>query len=1045
MKKILMILILLGIMPVFALMSPDLIRVVSQKEATDLIPVDIVFKEQMNANELKSAVQGLPRNLRRVRVAELLQAFSVQKQKEVLAYLREMEQQGNVTDIKSFWINNAIYCRANVEVIEILDRHDDIYYVDYDLKPISLDNPSHSFAPPDITREIAWGVLKVRADQVWPLYTGQGIIVGLIDTGCNYNHVDLTSHMWTDPNYPNHGWNFENDNNDPMDIQGHGTHCAGSIASDGTAGSQCGVAPEAQVMACRVRTVADTIAENQVWDAMQFVVSPPLSPANGGDLISMSLGWIYAWNPRRATWRTNCDNVGATGIVMIVAAGNEGGSSPPSNLRCPGDVPPPWWNPENGASGAPSDVVSIGATDINDAIASFSSRGPVTWQSIAPFNDYTYPPGLTAPDVSAPGVNIKSCAYNDNTGYVDGWNGTSMATPHTAGVAALMLEKNYLLTPLEIDSILETTAIDLGPVGKDNDFGAGRIDALDAINATPPPFSLRPLAHWIEDPAPGGNGNGMWESGEEVSLIVPVYNQTSNTTESSVATLSTSDTYVTVVSGTANLGDIAPGDTIDALFTVSASATTPQMHLVDFNLNLAYLGGDWDYSLYQYINPLPTLLYEHYTVVDGNNGILDPGESADLVITVKNEGAADAIDVSSTLMTASPYITINDNSGDFGTITVGDTANNAADPYNVTASGTTPYGTEIDFLIEVVSGIYIDTLDFALVVGQLVPSDTGLYYAYYSGGPHVQSPVFAWFAIDSTQTQNPGISTNIGDDAVVQVNLPFTFTYYGIDYTQLTIGSDGWVAMGYQTQYDQTNSAIPNSDGPSAMVAGLWDDLDPGNSGQPSDVYYYHDAANNRYIVEWFKVEHWPSGYHETFEIILYDPVVYPTPTGDGEIIVQYLIEMQEADNTLGIENFSETVGIQYYLDGGYDPLAAVVTDSFAIKYTTYPPDWVGIEEEGGLAGLPLKTLLGIMYPNPGLGVMSIRYQVAGVSDVSLCVYDAAGRLVRTIIKGACEPGCYTQVWDVRDDLGRRVPAGVYFIRFETDDYKRTEKAVLLR
>jgi hypothetical protein len=197
--------------------------------------------------------------------------------------------------------------------------------------------------------------------------------------------------------------------------------------------------------------------------------------------------------------------------------------------------------------------------------------------------------------------------------------------------------------------------------------------------------------------------------------------------------------------------------------------------------------------------------------------------------------------------------------------------------------------------------------------------------------------------------------------------------------------------------------------------------------------------------VEWFKCEHWPSGHHETFEIILYDPVVYPTPTGDGEIIVQYLIQMHESDNTLGIENFSETVGIQYYLNGAYDPLAAVVTDSFAIKYTTYPPDWVGIQEQGGLTGIPLKTLLGMMYPNPGMRVMSIRYQVASAADVSLCVYDAAGRLVRRVVDGACEPGYYTQVWDSRDDLGRKVPAGVYFVRLQTDDYQRTEKAVLLR
>ncbi|MGB3480471.1 MAG: T9SS type A sorting domain-containing protein, partial [bacterium] len=110
--------------------------------------------------------------------------------------------------------------------------------------------------------------------------------------------------------------------------------------------------------------------------------------------------------------------------------------------------------------------------------------------------------------------------------------------------------------------------------------------------------------------------------------------------------------------------------------------------------------------------------------------------------------------------------------------------------------------------------------------------------------------------------------------------------------------------------------------------------------------------------------------------------------------------------------------------------------------------NWPGVEEEGGLASLPLKTLLGVMYPNPFKQVTVIRYQIAELDkakDISLKVYDAAGRLVRTIIQGACEPGCYTQVWDARDDLDRRVPAGVYFVRFETDDYQKTEKAVLLK
>jgi hypothetical protein len=106
----------------------------------------------------------------------------------------------------------------------------------------------------------------------------------------------------------------------------------------------------------------------------------------------------------------------------------------------------------------------------------------------------------------------------------------------------------------------------------------------------------------------------------------------------------------------------------------------------------------------------------------------------------------------------------------------------------------------------------------------------------------------------------------------------------------------------------------------------------------------------------------------------------------------------------------------------------------FLIFYDTDNAYDAGVANDAG----PYRTCGGIR-------VMNIRYQVASVSDISLCVYDAAGRLVRTVVKGKCEPGYYTHVWDSRDDLGRKVPAGVYFVRFQTDDYQKTEKAILLR
>jgi len=169
------------------------------------------------------------------------------------------------------------------------------------------------------------------------------------------------------------------------------------------------------------------------------------------------------------------------------------------------------------------------------------------------------------------------------------------------------------------------------------------------------------------------------------------------------------------------------------------------------------------------------------------------------------------------------------------------------------------------------------------------------------------------------------------------------------------------------------------------------------------------------------------------------------SPTGTGFLIFYDTDDAYDCGvaNDAGIYR---TVGTSFELGGLVDATPPstreALLDSIMKFFGIIIP---GIEEEGGFASLPLKTLLGIMYPNPGMQVMNIRYQVAGVSDVSLCVYDAAGRLVRTVIKGVCEPGCYTQVWDARDDLGRRVPAGVYFVRFQTDDYQKTEKAVLLR
>ncbi|HEC79117.1 MAG TPA: T9SS type A sorting domain-containing protein [candidate division WOR-3 bacterium] len=169
------------------------------------------------------------------------------------------------------------------------------------------------------------------------------------------------------------------------------------------------------------------------------------------------------------------------------------------------------------------------------------------------------------------------------------------------------------------------------------------------------------------------------------------------------------------------------------------------------------------------------------------------------------------------------------------------------------------------------------------------------------------------------------------------------------------------------------------------------------------------------------------------------------SPTSTGFLI------FRDTDNSYdcGVANDAvtyRTVGLSFELGGltdGTPPSTrrALVDSIMKFFGIILNP---GVEELGG-GDLPLRTMMGVVYPNPVVKRLTIEYQLASSADVSLCVYDAVGRLVRTVVRGAAAPGYYTALWDGRDDLGRRVPAGVYFVRFETDDYSRTQKAILIK
>ncbi|MBW2966490.1 S8 family serine peptidase [Candidatus Woesearchaeota archaeon] len=251
------------------------------------------------------------------------------------------------------------------------------------------------------------------------------------------------------------GHDFVNNDNNPMDDHGHGTHCAATAAGNGTLK---GVAPDAKIYAYKV---LDSRGSGY-WDWVIAGIERAVDPNQDKDfsdhvnIISMSLGG--SGNPDDPVSQA-VDTAVENGIVAVIAAGNSG----PRERSI-------------GSPGTARKAITVGASDKTDNIAYFSSRGPVIWPNGT----------IIKPDIVAPGVGICAAQWDAawqarqciDTEHV-AISGTSMATPHVAGAAALLLQKNPDWTPDEIKMALRNTAID---IGKDiNTQGYGRIDALNAI------------------------------------------------------------------------------------------------------------------------------------------------------------------------------------------------------------------------------------------------------------------------------------------------------------------------------------------------------------------------------------------------------------------------------------------------------------------------------------------------------------------------------------------------------------------------------------
>ena len=461
-------------------------------QSNHLQHVIVMMTERYDDSQLSQKTALMTKEQRHDFVIAERKVFCQASQAQVLDFLNGYKNENLVSDLKSFWSFNGFSCSASDEVIAQLAQRKDVAVIIPDEMRQMI--PRNEKARPISTRDNAWHVDKINAPAVWNYngsgYTGNGVIIGLIDTGVNYNHIDIANSMWDGGSeFPHHGYDVFNQDNDPMDDQGHGTHTAGIIAGQGTAGTQTGVAPGAKVMAIKI------LSEEGEGEATHLIQGVEFALEHGANLLSLSLSDVGA-GPcyyYRDVFATCLD----AGVAATIACGNEGQTQytypVPFNISAPGNCPPAWLHPDqkNLIEGGLTSVISVGATDSNDEHCGFSSVGPATWTSgpnVGSYNDYPYEngdvnqPGLIRPDISAPGANITSLNYQTTNNYIE-MDGTSMATPCVAGVLAMLLEANPELTPAELDSIIELTSVRVGNTMKNNRVGSGRIDALAAINA----------------------------------------------------------------------------------------------------------------------------------------------------------------------------------------------------------------------------------------------------------------------------------------------------------------------------------------------------------------------------------------------------------------------------------------------------------------------------------------------------------------------------------------------------------------------------------
>jgi subtilisin family serine protease len=992
-----MLLILSVLPPVPGRISPDLMPVMEKAACGEKITVIV----HMNTEYPYDAV----RSMHYTDICQVFKNVAENSQKDIVKYIRALPDDRAEMG-GQYWIFNGFHVKATKGVIHELARRDDVWFIcNNGTAQIITEKNSDNYP---LVAE--WNIQKIQADSCWNAgFNGTGIIVGHLDTGVLTTHPALVG-KWLSPYWVD----GVNGQTSPYDDHGHGTHTMGTICGGdgfGTFVDDVGVAYGAHYIPTKAFNSGGSGSFTTIDTCMNYLAN---LKAGGIDIRAIGNSWGNN-NGSELHWWTIILNWKTIGVLPVFSNGNAG--------------------PGSGTVGAPASYplcIGVGSTNSSDAVSTFSSRGPAP--NINPINDptYWYYPtwSLLKPDVSAPGENVRS-SFN-NGGYTT-MSGTSMASPHVTGGAAVLLHKNPGLTVQELYDLFRNYCDQpSGYTYPNYDYGWGRINLWRSLQNVPgggtpaiptlvTPFNYarmpvqQPSASFFSTDTNGDNIRYRVQWDDNIGFSSPDSATTSDYPSGNIVTFTFPSVltngvtywwrvkctdpagtgYWTQYSGARSftIGTSLPANTCSWYQTTNAQFAADSFYQTYVAGDSVVLNGvmDYDTLLSQNFEASGTIP-AGWTVVDGNGdgyqwtvgttgdlGSYTPPSYGVRYAYYSDDDAGDGVLNNNEELLSPKIYTGATTSGLEIIYAYGFQIWETGEKYRVKMRQRTgaSWSAWHDLVVYSSSGSGVDTFN----LGSYLPCD---------------SVQFDWFYSDSTAASHWGFASAVDNIAVrggalVQFDngtakgTAAVFHDLAMVYPRTHWGDAVWCkasaadSIGIQVEYGNgsTWQLVP-------------DGVLPGNS-----TGFFTNAVT------------------DTIDLHALDTVAYSTLRLKA-LLIRKPVEAPANPALLDFEigNLSNYTGVAEYKPAG---------DISGPIFRIYPT----------VTRSSLKISFAMTDPKAG---------------VELKVYDAAGRTVKTFEFKKQNLQLFNEMtWNATDDLGRKLPAGIYFLSFMTDDYSTVEKAILLR